>query len=108
MAKKPAPTDWHWEDIKAALRKTGTNFARLSVEHGYKSFCLRNVKHHCWPGAERIVAERIGVTAPTIWPSRYRADGTPKSGYNERGRGRYKAKYKSAGNACKVNPETAG
>ena len=57
MAKKPAPTDWHWEDIKAALRKTGTNLTKLSAAHGYKGHALQNVTRHCWPKAERIIAE---------------------------------------------------
>ena len=107
MAKKPAPTDWHWADVKASLEKLGTNISTLSREYGYKGNALHNVTRHCWPKAEKIIAEKIGVTAPEIWPSRYRADGTPKSGRNERGLGRYKAKYKSDGNAHKVKPEQA-
>lgn len=107
MAKKPAPTDWHWEDIKASLRKTGTNLTKLSHEHGYKGNALQNVTRHCWPKAERIIAERIGYQAHQLWPSRYRTDGTPKSGRGERGIGRYKAKCSAASNAGKVNQARA-
>ena len=47
-----------------------------------------------YPKYERLIAEHLGTTPQTIWPSRYRNDGTPKSGRGERGLGRFKAKYK--------------
>ncbi|GAP66302.1 Nlp family transcriptional regulator [Mizugakiibacter sediminis] len=76
--KKPAPKDWHPADIKAALTKAGWSFNQLGLAHGYTSkSTLTAVLRQPWPKAERIVADAIGVHPMTIWPSRYRADGTP-------------------------------
>lgn len=94
MTKKPAPKDWHRADIIAAVRKTGTDLSKLSVKHGLGIGVLRNCLNHPYPKYERIIAEHIGVTPQIIWPSRYHADGSPKSGRGERGLGRYKAKRK--------------
>ncbi len=63
--------DWHAEDIKAAVRKRGTTFSRLSREAGLKPDSLRNVlRFHC-KKYEAIVAGVIGVEPGEIWPSRY-------------------------------------
>lgn len=96
MAKNSLPQDWHRADIKAALEKRGTSMARLSREHGYAPGSLRMVLALPWPKVEAILARAIGVLPQTIWPSRYRADGTPKSGRGERGLGRYKPSMVSA------------
>lgn len=103
MSKKPAPQDWHKADIKAALEKKGWTFCSLSKSLGYKRDGLRNCLHVPAPKAERIVAETIGLPAQSIWPSRYHPDGTPKSGRGERGRGRFKAKYKFNGSSTDGN-----
>lgn len=69
--KKP---DWHAEDIKAAVRKRGTNLSQLSRDAGLKPDSLRNVfRYHC-KKYESIVANVIGVDAAEIWPSRYPID----------------------------------
>ena len=96
--KKPVrPTqDWHRADIKAALEKRGWSIARLGVAHGYQPGSLRMALGKPWPRGERILAEAIGVPAQRIWPSRYHANGAPKSGRGERGLGRYKAKRSTA------------
>jgi Ner family transcriptional regulator len=41
---------------------------------------------------EKHIAAAIGLRPQAIWPSRYHADGTPKSGHGERGIGRPKSK----------------
>ena len=63
--------DMHPSDIKAELEKKGTNFSRLSREHGMKSRSLGNVLRTKWPKAEMIVASVIGKKQEEIWPSRY-------------------------------------
>ena len=103
MQKKPAPKDWHRADIIAAVRKTGTNFNKLSVKHGLGIGVLRNCLNYPCPKYERIVAQHINKTPQQIWPSRYHADGTQKSGRGERGLGRYKAKYKFNANQKNSN-----
>lgn len=93
MAKNPASQDWHKADIVAAVHKTGQSLRRMAIAQGYKDqSSLAQALHRPYPTAERLIAEVIGVTPQTIWPSRYHEDGTPKSGRGERGLGRYKAK----------------
>ncbi len=78
-AKTPAPQsppDWHPEDIKAAVRKTGISIRQLSIQSGYAPGSLRTVLAQPWPDAQAIVAARIGVPPQQIWPSRY----DPKTG----------------------------
>ena len=92
MVKKPASEDWHRADIIAAVRKSGTNLQQLSRKHGYGRTTLTNALYGPCPKYERLIAEHLGTTAQAIWPSRYHADGSSKSGRGERGIGRYKAK----------------
>lgn len=94
--KKSRRVDWHRADVVCGLWKLGTSMERLSREHGYATGALRNALNIPWPKAERILAEALGVTPQDIWPSRYREDGTPKSGRGERGLGRYKRKSTNA------------
>lgn len=102
--KKPAPKDWHRADIIAAVRKKGTSLQQLSFENGYTSGgTLRNALNYPAPKYERIIAEFLGTTPQTIWPSRYHLDGTPKSGRGERGLGRYKPKFNGSCAARNVN-----
>jgi len=78
MAKKPAPQDWHKEDIKAALRKKGTNMNELARQHGYRNYsAIRQALQHSYPKVERIIAKAIGVPPETIWPTRYNVKSTP-------------------------------
>lgn len=107
--KKPARTtpDWHRADIKAALEKEGWSLAALGVERGYAPGSLRIVLSKPWPKAEKIIADIVGVPAFRIWPSRYHANGAPKSGRGERGLGRYKAKRSTAPAARNVHEKGA-
>ncbi|AAP95097.1 Nlp family transcriptional regulator [[Haemophilus] ducreyi] len=64
--------DWHREDIKAALAKKGWSLRQLSLKHGYSNgSTLKNALDRPWLKGERIIAEAIGVSAETIWASRY-------------------------------------
>jgi Ner family transcriptional regulator len=103
-SKKPVVTDWHPADIVAALWKRGTSLQKLAREHNppYHQRALTLALRRPWPKAERLIAEAIGATPQTIWPSRHNADGTPKSGRGERGLGRYKAKHSTGDHAVNV------
>ncbi len=101
--KKPASKDWHRADIVAAVHKRGTTFQRLSISLGYNDGVLRNALNYPAPKYERLIAEFLGTTPQKIWPSRYHADGSPKSGRGERGLGRYKAKFNASRAARNVN-----
>lgn len=72
IQKKHSLTDWHPEDIKAAIRKKGVSMAQLARANGYKSpRTFSNVFNVPYPKVQRIIAEFLGVTPETIWPSRY-------------------------------------
>jgi Ner family transcriptional regulator len=80
---KTSPTsaisqDWHPADIKASLEKKGWSLRRLAAANGYAPNSLHMVFRERWFNAEKIVADVIGVSAATIWPSRYNVDGSPK------------------------------
>jgi Ner family transcriptional regulator len=92
MQKKPASKDWHRADIIAAVRKTGTSIQRISRLMGLCRSALGNALAFPAPSYERVIANHLGLTPQDIWPSRYHADGSSKSGRNERGIGRYKRK----------------
>jgi Ner family transcriptional regulator len=105
-SKKPALTDWHPADIICGLWKRGTSVHRLSRQNNYAPTALHIALRRPWPKAERLIAEALGVTPQDIWPSRYHADGRPKSGRGERGLGRYKPKRSTR--RRRVNVRTAG
>ena len=111
---KPVSEDWCKAKIKYELALAGYSFYSLSRKHGYGLGSLQIVVHHPWPKGERIVSEAIGATPQVIWPSRYHADGSPRSGRGERGRGRYKRKasrppsnHSTAGRLRNVNAKGA-
>lgn len=77
-----APQDWHPEDIKAAVRKTGVSLSQLSVEAGYARSSLRMVLTRPWPAGQAIIAARLREPPQKIWPSRYDPQtGEPLTGF---------------------------
>ncbi|MDL4912673.1 MAG: helix-turn-helix transcriptional regulator [Enterobacterales bacterium endosymbiont of Blomia tropicalis] len=66
-------SDWHREDILAAVRKKKKSLAALSREHGLSSGTLSNALIRPWPRGEEIIASAIGLPPEEIWPSRYRS-----------------------------------
>lgn len=73
---RPPAADWHPEDIKAAVRKTGVSLDALGRDNGYARGSLRMALTKPWPAGQAIIAARIGVPPQQIWPSRY----DPKTG----------------------------
>lgn len=78
-----ANQDWHPEDIKAEVRKTGTTMTQLSLAHGLAENAVRMTLRRPWRRVEQIIAAHLGVQPHEIWPSRYpnvthRADNTPR------------------------------
>ena len=71
-------TGWHREDIKAAIRKTGSTLKSLSRLHGYDDSAVHKALKQQWPAVERIIADFLGIPPTTLWPDRYHADGTPR------------------------------
>lgn len=65
-------TDWSKAAIKCAIEEKGVSMAQLARANGYeKPRTFYNVLRMPYPKVERIVAEFLGVTPETIWPSRY-------------------------------------
>jgi len=77
---KPRPTDWHPEDIKAAIRKTGTTMSAISRAAGLSDGAAKRALDIPWPRAEAIIAARLDLRPQDIWPSRYDAAGQPLRG----------------------------
>lgn len=77
---KQRPTDWHPEDIKAAVRKTGTTLSALSRAAGLSDGAAKRALETPWPRAEAIIAHCIGRRPQDIWPSRYDRNGAPLKG----------------------------
>ncbi len=72
--------DWHPEDIKAAIRKTGTTMEALGLSAGFSRVVVGIALRRPIPRVEALIARHLGVSPQTIWPSRYDADGNPLRG----------------------------
>lgn len=77
---KSRPKDWHPEDIKAAVRKTGTTLSAISRAAGLSDGAAKRALDIPWPRAEAIIAAALDLRPQDIWPSRYQADGRPRQG----------------------------
>jgi Ner family transcriptional regulator len=80
------PQDWHVEDIKAAIRKTGTTLSDLSRAAGFSESAATRALLTPWPRMEAAIAARLGREPHEIWPSRYSPDGRPMAGLHIRRR----------------------
>jgi Ner family transcriptional regulator len=74
------PSDWHKEDIKAAVRQSGATLRSLSEAAGYHHSVANQTLCRPWPAIEAVIARHLGVHPMTIWPSRYDMHGNPKTG----------------------------
>lgn len=72
--------DWHPEDVKAAVRKTGTSLTALAVAHGLSESAVRRALICPWPRVEALIAQHLGLKPQQIWPTRYDARGRPRRG----------------------------
>ncbi len=79
MERKPQ-TDWHPEDIKAAVRKSGTSLAALSLAAGLSESAASRALITPWPRVQALIARHLGLRPQDIWPSRYDARGRPLPG----------------------------
>jgi Ner family transcriptional regulator len=79
-----APQDWHSEDIKAAIRKTGMTLSDLSRAAGFCAGAAKCALLTPWPRMEAAIAARLGRKPHEIWPSRYSPDGRPLAGLHIR------------------------
>lgn len=75
-----SPADWHPEDIKAAIRKTGTTMEALGMSAGFSRSVVGICLRRAIPRVEALIARHLGLKPQDIWPSRYDADGQPLCG----------------------------
>ncbi|WNN43662.1 MULTISPECIES: helix-turn-helix domain-containing protein [Winslowiella] len=73
MESNQLSSDWHREDILAAVRKKKKSLSALSRENGLSSGTLGNALTRPWPRGEEIIASAIGLPPEEIWPSRYQS-----------------------------------
>jgi Ner family transcriptional regulator len=71
FGKTHGDQDWHPADIVVILRKRGHSLSGLSIANGYHPTAAGKALKQSWPAMEQILAEAVGVTPETIWPSRY-------------------------------------
>lgn len=65
----------HREDIKAAVRKTGTTLKALALEGGLSESACRKALDVPSPLAEALIAKCLDKPLHKIWPNRYDARG---------------------------------
>jgi Ner family transcriptional regulator len=94
----PEKKNKHPEDLKAAIRKSGTTLTGLSVELGYSAPAVGMALGRRWHEVRVGIARRLGVSLYSLWPEDYFADDTPrahrprqKASRNHRNRRRQKA-----------------
>jgi Ner family transcriptional regulator len=69
-------TDWHPEDVKAAIRKQGSTLAELASTAGVsKQSISAAIDRRASERIDQIIADFIGLKPHQIWPSRYNAKG---------------------------------
>jgi Ner family transcriptional regulator len=101
-SQKAKQQDWHNADIKAGLEKAGWTLSKLAAAHGYARSTLCAPLKMAWPKGERIIANTLGTTPQTIWPSRYDDDGAPISGRRIRHNGLVNQKFNTGISQCNV------
>lgn len=71
-------TDWHPEDIKAAVRKRGLTIAAIARRAGMTRQALAMALIRPGQQGEEAISLVLGVHPSTIWPSRYEPSGRRK------------------------------
>lgn len=64
-------TGMHPEDIKAEIRKRGTNMAKLSKQWGFCDAAVSKALTSHMPSVEPLISRFIGIPLWEIWPDRY-------------------------------------
>jgi len=70
-------SDMHPEDIKALIRKRGSNITALAATAGLNKQSIATAIHaRVSARAEQAIADFLEMPAAKIWPSRYNKDGS--------------------------------
>lgn len=67
---------WHKEDIKAELRKRGTNLHALARLHGLVPNHMSRALRFRFPTYHAVIAAYLGIPVQELWPHWYHDDGT--------------------------------
>lgn len=69
-------TDWHPEDVKAAIRKKGVTLSDLAARAGVsKQSVSAAIDRRASERIDLLIADFLGLKPHQIWPSRYNAKG---------------------------------
>ncbi len=74
--------DWPWYRVKAAVEAQGGPLVEVAIASGVGSSSICHVKRWPNPRLQSAIAKTIGVSAATIWPTRYDKQGQPVSRHN--------------------------
>jgi Ner family transcriptional regulator len=85
MPTKRVRSDWHHEDVKAAIRKTGVSLSELARQHGYSISAIKMTLRRPSVPVQTIIAKHLGVLPQVIWPTRYDERGEPISRHYDGG-----------------------
>lgn len=91
--------DWHREDIKAAVRKSGATLRSLALLEGYDAGAFTQALRRPWPAVEKIIADHLKRRPQDIWPSRYDSKGEPLSRRRRKTSGRGVESHRQIGGA---------
>lgn len=69
------PSNWHPEDVKCAVRKTGISLAKLAQAAGLSAVSGRNCLYFPVPSANRAIADHLDIPVQKIWPEWFGPDG---------------------------------
>jgi len=69
------PSAVHREDIKAAVRKSGTTLKKLALDAGLSESACRKALDVPSPRAEALIAAVLRKPVHEIWPDRYDSRG---------------------------------
>jgi Ner family transcriptional regulator len=69
--KTPSFDDWHPEDVKAAIRKTGTSLTLLANRSRKSISAIRMALFRPSAPVQSLIAAHLGLHPREIWPSRY-------------------------------------
>lgn len=73
--RRPAQATWDSFAIKAEIRRRGKTLTALAKEAGYQPATVRWAFIRPFPGANRAIAQFLGLSVQELWPDWYDCDG---------------------------------
>lgn len=82
--KRQSREDWHPEDIKAKVRKSGTTLTALAIQAGLSNSACRKSLTVASPASDKVISEKLNIPLHELWPSRYDATGKRIKNFHKR------------------------